>query len=140
MSNIKQEELDALRLQAEGMSRPEIAAALGISERQVKSRLASGRRDPAIQEAMSHVGTCMEPSTVWIKDDKYSIMLRPKVVEGDTLQEIADAFDNVTPAVPVVAPRAVMSDLLTMYPLFDFHYGMLSWGKKTGQDYDTRLA
>lgn len=140
MSNIKQEELDALRLQAEGMSRSEIAAALGISERQVKSRLVSGRRDPAIQEAMSHVGTGMEPSTVWIKDDKYSIMLRPKVIGGDTLQEIADAFDNVTPAPAVKAPDAVMSDLLTMYPLFDFHYGMLSWGKETGQDYNTRLA
>lgn len=140
MSNIKQEQIEASRLKAEGLTRAQIAERMGLSERQVKSRLAAAIRDPAIQGAMEHIGTGMEPNTIWIKDDKYSVELRPKRKTGVTLEDIADAFDNITPADPVAPPASVMNDLLTIYPLFDVHFGMLSWGEETGEDYDTNLA
>lgn len=140
MSDTKQEQIEAAWLKAEGLTRAQIAERMGISARQVKSRLAAASRDPAIQGAMSHIGTDMEPDTIWIKDDKYSVQLRPRRNQGVTLEDIAEAFDNVTPASPVVPPASAMDDLLTIYPLFDVHFGMLSWGDETGEDYDTGLA
>lgn len=134
------EQLEALKLQSEGLTRAQIAERMGLTARQVKSRLAAARRDPAIQEAMTHIGTGMEPSTVWIKDDKYSIMLRPTPADTDMLADISDAFNDIKAADPIMPPGSVDDDLLTMYPLFDVHFGMLSWGEETGQDYDMALA
>lgn len=137
--DIKQEQITAARLKAEGLSRAEIAERMGITKRQVKSRLSG--IDPAIQQAMKHVGTDMEPSMVWIKDEGYSVQLRPRGDDPvDMVERIAEAFDGVTAAAPVVAPVSVNEDLLTMYPIFDFHYGMMAWGVETGQDYDIKLA
>lgn len=141
MTDIKQEQVTAARMKAEGLTRAEIAGRMGITERQVKSRLESARRDPAIQKAMTHVGTDMEPAMVWIKDEGYSVQLKPRTTDGvDPLERIAEAFDNVTPAAPVSAPAMVADDLLSIYPMFDVHFGMLAWGEETGQDYDTALA
>jgi hypothetical protein len=140
MSDTKQEQIEAARLKADGLTRAQIAERMGLSARQVKSRLAAAARDPAIQGAMDAIGSGMEPSTVWVKTDGYSVMLRPERKAGVTLEDIADAFDNITPAAPVVPPASVMDDLLTIYPLFDVHFGMLSWGDETGEDYDTKLA
>ena len=69
MSDTKQEQVTAAKLKADGLTRAEIAAKMCLSARQVKSRLEAARRDPAIQAAMSHVGTDMEPAMVWIKDE-----------------------------------------------------------------------
>lgn len=141
MTDTKQEQVTAAALKAQGLTRAQIATKMGLSAHQVKRRLAAASRDPAIQGAMSHVGTDMEPDTIWIKDDKYSVQLRPrKPQDGYTLEDIAEAFDGVSAADPVAPPASVNGDLLTMYPLFDVHFGMLSWGEETGEDYDTKLA
>lgn len=141
MSDTKQEQIEAARLKAEGLTHNQIADKMGLSKRQVRRRLESAERDPAIQGAMDAIGSGMEPSTVWVKTDGYSVMLRPEKKDGGyTLEDIVAAFDNITPALPVAPPASVNDDLLTMYPLFDFHYGMLAWGAETGQDYDTKLA
>lgn len=140
MTDTKQEQIEAARLKADGLTRAQIAERMGLSARQVKSRLAAASRDPAIQGAMDAIGSGMEPSTVWVKTDGYSVMLRPQTEARDVIADIADAFDNVRPADPVSAPTSVMDDLLTIYPLFDVHFGMLSWGDETGEDYDTSLV
>lgn len=140
MNNTKQEQVEAARLKADGLTRAQIAERMGLTVRQVKSRLSAAARDPAIQGAMDAIGSGMEPSTVWVKTDGYSVMLRPDKSKGVTLDDIAEAFDNVTPAPPIGPPSSVMEDLLTVYPLFDVHFGMLSWGEETGEDYDTKLA
>lgn len=139
MTDIKQEQITAARLKAEGLTRAEIAEQMGLTKRQVKSRLSG--IDPAIQQAMKHVGTDMEPSMVWIKDEGYSVQLKPRGDDPvDMVERIAEAFDGVTAAAPVIAPLSVNEDLLTIYPMFDVHFGMLSWGEETGEDYDTALA
>ncbi|MCP4493632.1 MAG: sigma-70 family RNA polymerase sigma factor, partial [Gammaproteobacteria bacterium] len=61
MTDTKQEQVTAARMKADGLTRKEIAHRMGITERQVKSRLESARQDPAIQRAMDHVGTGLEP-------------------------------------------------------------------------------
>jgi hypothetical protein len=45
-----------------------------------------------------------------------------------------DAAHNVSP------PVDVAKDLLTVYPFADVHFGSLSWGHETGEDYDTKIA
>lgn len=140
MTNTIDEQIKAASLREEGFTRAQIAEKMGLSTRQVKSRLAAARRDPAIQGAMDAIGSGMDPATVWVKTDGYSVMLRPQKEAVDRLQDIADAFDCVVPAEPVKSPLGVTSALLTMYPLFDVHFGMLSWGEETGSDYDMQLA
>ena len=38
------------------------------------------------------------------------------------------------------SPVWVDSNLLTLYPLPDLHFGMYSWGQESGSDYDTEIA
>jgi len=65
----------------------------------------------------------------------------PEAEVEDYLDKIRTAFDGIRAAEPVVAPDSVMGDLITVYPLFDVHLGMLAWGAETGaQDYDTKIA
>lgn len=40
----------------------------------------------------------------------------------------------------VKAPKQVEKGLLTVYPLADFHLGMLAWSAETREDYDTAIA
>ena len=44
-------------------------------------------------------------------------------------------------AEPVLAPvNELRDDLLNLYPISDFHLGMLSWKPETGDDWDTDIA
>jgi len=144
MQDIQQQITACHDMRAQGLSRPTIAKRLGLTDRQVKSRIASQPTDPAIQRAMDSIKTNMVPSVVWDKSDPdYSVLLRPDTSTGDTdwLGAIADAFDNITPAEPLSDPATVNDDLITMYPVFDMHFGMLAWDEETGGDsYDTKLA
>jgi hypothetical protein len=47
-------------------------------------------------------------------------------------------FRGAAPACP--APAATDADLLTVYPLPDLHFGMLAWGRESGENYDIRIA
>jgi hypothetical protein len=63
--------------------------------------------------------------------------------EGDTeniIDRLRDAFEGITPAVIIPAPEYSNADLLSVYPIPDAHVGLQSWGKETGEDYDTEKA
>lgn len=65
----------------------------------------------------------------------------PEAVAEDFLDRLRAAFDDLEPAKPIAAPDRTIDDLLTLYPLFDVHLGMHSWGRETGHhDYDLKLA
>ena len=96
--------------------------------------------DPAIDRAMSAIGTKMVPSVVWDKSDpKYSVLLRPAVADVSAT-DWAEVFANI----PTYRPNPVSpigNDLFAVYPLYDAHIGMLACGKETrGQNYDLKLA
>ena len=137
---------EAWDMQQSGMSYREISDTLGISYDSVKDRLSGARKwqelDPAIKGAMSAIGTNMVPSTVWDKSDpKFSVMLRPKQDSGqEFLSSIANAFKDIPAYRPnPISPRN--DGLLTVYPLYDMHIGMMAWARETrGQDYDLELA
>ncbi len=96
---------------------------------------------------MQAVGTGLVPSLAWIKTKAtadvpgYSVMLRPQEQTPEAVAEaIRGALEGLEPAEPVVAPKHHDSDLLTVYPLADAHIGAMSWGRETGEDYDTAIA
>ncbi len=58
------------------------------------------------------------------------------------LEDVAEAFKSI-PAYdpPITAAEPDRNSLMTVYPVFDLHMGMMACGKETGgQDYDLQLA
>lgn len=131
---------EILALYEQGMTRPQIAHRTGKTERQVRRAIERARIDPAVSDAMTAVGTGMVPSTVWIKSKTHSIQLKPAVAdETDLLARMVDAFEGITAYEPVASEHDY-SDLLTVYPMYDLHAGLLAWGRETrGPDFDLDL-
>ena len=131
-------------------TKKEAAESLGIHPNTMVSRaqrhIQYEAQDPAIAESMEAVNTGMVPRLAWAKTKNpdgtsYSVLLKPEELPDDTLERIRTAFEGMKPAAPVVAPESVNSDLLTVYPLMDLHFGMRAWGKETGgPNYDTTQA
>lgn len=125
-----------------GKSRKDIAAYTGKTVPQVKHALDRARRDPVVGKAMAAIGTQMVPHSMWIKTPEYSMQLRPAsdVNSDDNLiTRLQDAFCDI-PAYEPVASTHDYSDLMTVYPLYDLHAGMLAYGRETrGPDFDLEL-
>lgn len=57
------------------------------------------------------------------------------------LEEFAEALKEEIPRQkPTDKPEQVLSDLLSCYVVTDLHFGQLSWGEETGNDYDLSIA
>jgi hypothetical protein len=51
------------------------------------------------------------------------------------------AFERIEAKAPLVpAPKVVEKDLLAVYPLIDWHVGLMSWASETGENYDLKIA
>lgn len=141
------EQKRALELREYGMSRGEIAAAMGLTERQVKSRLELARKwldaDPAARGAAVAAGSTALPHSFWKKDGQYSVYYKvDQDGQGgsDFLSQVSDAFKDI-PAYVAQEAEFTASDLCTVYPLMDLHMGMYAWGDETGaDDYDLQHA
>lgn len=143
---MNEEQKQALELRESGMSRPEIAAAMGLTERQVKTRLADARRwlesDPSAQFAAKASGANVMPHSYWVKRDGVSAYFQtPKEDSAASLIDlVSEAFNDIPAYVPQEA-EFTDSDLCTVYPLMDLHMGMYAWGDETGgDDYDLQHA
>jgi hypothetical protein len=53
---------------------------------------------------------------------------------GDALSEYRGTF------IPQASPAATDDDSLTIYPLIDWHVGLLAWAEETGENYDLAIA
>lgn len=141
------EQQQAVTLKQQGMSRRDIAQAMGVTERRVKYLFESARKqDPAMSAAMQAVGTNLTPRMMWAKTHKdgsttYSTLLREDDPGVDLVERVKEAFEDL-PAAPVSkSPNVKVSDYLTVYPIMDAHFGMQAWAKATAsQDYDLKLA
>lgn len=148
---MKPDEKKALDLQAQGMTRAQIADVMGKTVRQVKSLLERARawqRAPQGQkDAIRNAG--LDTYTArhgWRKvknadgsSDSVFWKSESAVDDNDLIERVADAFRDVQAYIPTDADFTA-NDLLTVYPLYDLHVGMLAWSKETGgQDYDLEL-
>lgn len=48
--------------------------------------------------------------------------------------------EEIEPCAAVPAPTATADNLLNLYPITDYHLGMLAWGEETGSDWDMEIA
>lgn len=135
----------ALELSASGMSRRQIAEAMERTEAAVKGLLERGRRwqdaDPAAKAAAKAAGSHALPHSFWKKDGEYSVYYKVDQAadSADYLTSVADAFRDI-PAYEAQPASFIDNDLMTVYPLYDIHAGMMAWSKETGgQDYDLDL-
>lgn len=140
------EQKQAWDMQQSGMTRAEVAEALGISVSSVKSRLERARKwmnaDDAAIEAATVAGSNVIPHSFWLKTDTHSIYYKTPQDDGtqDALDAIEDKFRDL-PAVTLPYPlNDTNADKLVFYALADIHLGQLSWGAETGEDYDTDIA
>jgi hypothetical protein len=141
---------EAQRLCAE-MGDTAAARALGLSRASVRELRAKAekwdRLDPAVKEGMQRIGITTIPQETWVKTNAtedspgYSFRIRP---ETDTPESLADtlkaALEGMTPASVVPPPTYTDNDLLTVYPIADAHFGMMAWGRETGENWDTAKA
>jgi hypothetical protein len=103
--------------------------------------------DPATQAAMTVMGTTMVPVEYWYKtkptDDEpgYSIKMRPEQASPESAADtLRAALEGMLPAAVVPPPTYTDNDLLTVYPIADAHFGMMAWGRETGEAWDTASA
>lgn len=139
----KRERDDCIRLKAEGKSRTEIAELLGLSKRQVKSRLCNNKTDPAIEEAMAAFGSNQVPNRVWMKNDKFSALFVTPVEDGgaDIVGQIDDICERVAGRSKVITKPLYRGGehLLVVSPA-DIHMGKLAEVMETGEAYDISIA
>lgn len=134
---------EALRLQAEGLTRRQVAERMGIGMTAVKSLLERGRKaGPGVAEALERLG--VDESHVrggWLKDKGASIRFDLPRPQHDPEAIIAAIREGlaVEPPAPVIAPDAP-ADLCAVFPVADLHVGLLTCLEEVGEDWDTRRA
>lgn len=83
----------------------------------------------------TQIGRQGEVITQWVSTD------HEKAAREAAFWEAARAaVAEFTPLPPLRASTKSFRESLTVYPLGDPHFGMLSWAKETGVDFDTRIA
>ncbi len=133
----KEQEL-ALSLRESGLSRSAIAKKMGKTERAVKGLLERARA----AQAASKVGVRdAVPHSYWLKDKGASVYFKVGQEDDEVslIDRVADAFRDI-PAYEPIPIDVTHNDLLTVYPLYDLHAGMLADSQETrGDDYDLSL-
>jgi len=139
---LTEEQKQAYDLYKSGLTLREVADKLGITRSAAKSRYerakAWAEADPSAQRASQAAGANVTPHSYWIKEGGVSAYFQvPKTDDKrDLLSDVAEAFSNI----PAYEPRASEmqdNDLLTVYPLYDLHVGLLAYGRETrGPDFD----
>ena len=116
------------------------AAAAGVHRRTFARWL--DKLDPAVAKGMEIANTNLIPASMWIKTKTHSIQLKPQLQDqGAILDRMVEAFSAIPAFESRPAPVILNEQLCTVYPLMDAHFGMLAWGRETGeQDYDLELA
>ena len=124
------------------------AKALGVPRSTFKHHLAAARRWADMPEGVSgalHDTGLTDPNALhsgWLKTDAASIYFKMPQQDAaiTAAEEIRDIFNELTPCPPIQPLDVSRDDTLTIYPVFDAHIGMKSWGEETGEDYDTDIA
>lgn len=72
---------------------------------------------------------------VWMKTDLEEDGLKTFI---EALKEEFEEYRGCS--LTVDSPEHVETDLLTIYPIADLHFGMYAWAEETGADYDLKIA
>lgn len=98
--------------------------------------------DPSAQAAATAAGANVVPHSYWVKKDGVSAYFKTPQQSDEQeslIERVAAAFRDI-PAYEYQPVDMVHNDLLTVYPLYDIHAGMLADGAETrADDYDLSL-
>ena len=130
-----------------GKTLREMASILSISYECAKSRYKRAKKwreaDPSAQVAASASGANVMPHSYWIKKDGVSAYFQsPKEEDSqeDFLERVSEAFKEIPAYKPEPVELTLNSGLMTVWPMYDLHAGMLADSEETrGHDYDLSL-
>jgi hypothetical protein len=138
----------------QGASHRELGRKLGISQgtignimTRLNSRAAMAGEGAHFQahESLPNPLTLKGTSTLY-KDGVQVQQWVKTTVDGDQREAMVQAWidmltEGFTARAPLVSPPAeAEGDLLAVYPMGDPHFGLLSWAKETGEDFDLQIA
>lgn len=119
------------------------ANAIGISYECARSRYRRAKAwmagDPSAKRAANAAGAQVMPHSYWIKEGGVSAYFKtPQQSEDQAslIEKVEAAFQNI-PAYKPVKAEVEDNSLMTVWPLYDLHAGMLADAEETrGEDYD----
>lgn len=150
---------EVVDLHNQGVSKKEIARRLGLkSTKSVRTLLERAEKWEDAEETLtpgereSIESAKLDPATAqggWIITDKDGEIIRRSTrwkadaPENDTcriLDAIKEGLADMPAAAVVAPPTYTDADLMTLYLIADAHFGMMAWGRETGEDWDTAKA
>jgi regulatory Fis family protein len=122
----------------------EAAASLGIPRTTLQSRVAKAIAQKRLADVPLDGFRVKGTSTLhdadgnikatWVKTDRDA----PSVEEISS--QVSEALKDYKPPASVKTALRGDRDLATVYPLADWHIGLLSWSDETGHNYDLKIA
>lgn len=151
---LSQRQRQTVELKLKGMTEPEIAAELGVTERVVRYHVLEARKkliaagvvpSHGLTEALPP-GISLDRATIQRdgegKIERVWTKTKTDKPNAEKMTElIITAVEGYKGAGGVVkAPRTTSRDTMTVYPMGDPHLGMYAWGAETGEDFDVDIA
>lgn len=94
--------------------------------------LPPGHRVKAVSALVDASGKVVQQ---WMKTTETEISTETIV------ESVKEAISGYTaPPMGLARPKNTHSELLSVYPLVDWHIGLLAWSRETGEDFDLRIA
>lgn len=126
-----------------GKSRNSVQQALyGLEKKTVKLGLSPAYNEDDGVGAGRHVGKVTthvkggEVVQEWVRtDNKVEDIMAHLEVAAKALSSDIKGTSEIVPV-----PLHNNDDLVSVYPLFDKHFGMMAWGEEVGEDYDLSIA
>jgi hypothetical protein len=129
------------------------AKALGLNHSTVNDSISGLKRRAALSNGGNEALAAV-PDPYYVKgtstlvdgDGNTKLTWIKTAVDYDHMQALQKEFvkelaGGIEPARPVPPPKETLADdIMVGYPLGDHHFGMLAWGKETGDDWDTKIA
>jgi len=115
------------------VNRARDAQAKGTLDADLATRVPEGHRVKGVSTLYNEAG---EVKAQWVKTD-----VDRAQAEAAFQTAILDLCDGLQGKAPVIPPPAYADDdLLTVIPMGDPHFGLLSWKPETGEDFNTAKA
>lgn len=145
--------LEALRIVSEYGSISEAARQLDINREtlqhrvnRARNKVARGTLDPELSTRVPEGHKVKGVSTLYREDGTIGLQWVKTDIDQSKVEDafktaIQDLCDNLKGKAPQIErPKYTDADVLTVVPMGDPHFGLLSWKPETGEDFDTGKA
>lgn len=132
-----------LAMRARCIPQIQISAELGISESSVKRIIRKWKESQ--KDTTPEFNDVIGVSTYYPRtEDEPARWVKTKTDKKDMQDFVSAAIEGFKGKIEHEPPQEfknpVNSELLTLYPITDYHYGMMAWAGETGADWDLKIA